>query len=367
MPSQVLGTPLVAEGDTSAVYLVRSQGLNAGRIDFHPRVELPLSLGSWLTATNSAALRETAYTGNERSGGGANRALVELGERFTSQFARRFDEPGLGLQRLTHIVEPTLAYQYVSWTDQQSLPQFDPTDFISPQNRVLYQLTNRLIARWRDGSGEIRSHEVATLDILQSWNLTPRTREFSDVYLTGLTPERVDQAVSTITPLGTGFSKARERDLSNLVFNAVVSPIPGAAFRGTLAFNTEDRRTDGINTGVQLRRADFLTLEIGSTYARDQEANGAIGRIELHVTKTILLDFLTRYDVHSLSFLENRIGLRYSSCCWEAGIMYNHRIREPNAKSEDSVHVTFGLKVGEQTPGRWEGFKPAGEGSLGER
>ncbi len=367
LPGQVLGTPLIGEGDTSAVYLVRNQGLNAGRFDFHPGVQLPVPLSLWLTATSSADFRETAYTGNERSGGGANRTLVGLGERLTSQFARRFDEPGLGLLRLTHIVEPSLAYQYVPWTDQQSLPQFDPTDFISPQNRVTYQLTNRLIARWRDDSGEIRSHEVATLDILQSWNMQPRTRQFSNVYLAGLTPERVDQAVNVLQDLGNGFSQVQERAWSNLVFNTTLSPIPGAAFHGTLALDPKDSTPDAINTSVLLRRADLLTLEIGSTYARDQQANGMIGRITMHVTKTILLDFLSRFDVHSQSFFENSAGLRYSTCCWEFTFKYTHRKIGSNDKPEDSVHVSFDLKSSVQPPGRWEGFKTGETGILGER
>lgn len=366
MPSQVLGTPLVAEGDTSAVYLVRSQGLNAGRFDFHPGVQLPVPLSPWLMATSSADFRETAYTGSEQSGGGANRTLVGFGERLTSQFARRFDEPGLGLLRLTHIVEPTLAYQYIPWTDQQSLPQFDPTDFISPENRVTYQLTNRLITRWRDDSGEIRSREVATLDILQSWNVQPRTRQFSNVYLAGLTPERVDQAVNVVQDLGNGFSQVQEREWSNLVFNTTVSPVPGAAVRGTLALNPKDWTPDAINGGIELRRSDLLTLEIGSTYARGEQANGMIGRIELHVTKTILLDFLTRYDAHQ-SFLENSVLLRYSSCCWEVALKYTHRLRGPNERPEDSVHVTFDLKPVMQPSGRWEGFKSRETGILGER
>lgn len=366
MPGQVLGTPLIGEGDTSAVYLVRNQGLNAGRVDLHPGLRLPVALGPWLTATSLAAARETAYTASERSGGGNNRILAELGQRLTSRFGRHFDEPGLGLLRLTHIVEPTLGYQYVPWTNQQSLPQFDPADFISAQNRVTYQLTNRLIARWREASGEVRSHEVATLDILQSWNMQPRTREFSNVYLAGLTPERVDQAVNVLRDLGNGFSQVQERVWSNLVFNTTLSPIPGAAVRGTVALNPKDWTPDAINSGIELRRSDLLTLEIGSTYVRDQKANGMIGRIELHATKTILLDFLTRYDVHQ-SFLENSAGLRYSTCCWEVGIRYTHRIRGPNERAEDSVHVTFDLKTGVQTPGRWEGFKTRETGTLGER
>jgi len=352
LPGQVPGTPLLAEGETSAVYLTRNRGADAGRLDFHPEVRLPVALSPWVTATSQAAFRETAYTQNERSGGAGNRVLAGFTERLTSRFARRFDEPGLGLLRLTHVVEPALTYQYLPWTDQQSLPQFDLTDFVSPQNRLTYQVTNRLMARWREAGGEIRSHEVATLDILQSWNLQPRAREFSDVYLTALTPERVDQAVDVIRPLGTGFSRAQERTLSNLVFNAGLSPVPGVAFRGTWALNAEERRGEAINAGVELRKPDVLSLEAGYTYVRDRQANGVVGRLELHATRTILLDFLTRYDAHNTSFLENSAGIRYTSCCWELHLRYTHRSHGPGERPENSVFLTFDLKIPTPSAGR---------------
>jgi LPS-assembly protein len=352
LPSSLLGTPLLVEGQTSAVYLTRNQGEDPGRLDFYPGLRLPLALTPWLTATSGVAFRETAYTEKQGPSGTQHRTIVELRERLGSRVARRFDEPGFGLLRLTHVVEPAVTYQYTPWSDQQSLPQFDMTDFVSPQNRLTYQLTNRLIARWREAGGQIRSHEVATLDILQSWNLQPRTREFSDTYLTGLTPERVDQAVTVLHSLGNGFSQVQERDLSNLVLNAGLSPVPGIALRGTLALNTEEPRTEAINTGIELRRADLLTLEIGSTYARGQQANGLVGRVEIHATKTILLDFLTRYDVHSTSLLEQSAGIRYTSCCWEVGLKYTYRIRGTGQKAENSVQVTFDLRMPILTLGR---------------
>ena len=356
LPGQVLQTPLVAEGESSIVYLERNKGENAGRFDFHPGLRLPAAVTPWLTATSHVAFRETAYTEGERPGsGGRSRTLVEFGERLTSRFARRFDEPGLGLLRLTHIVEPSLAYQYIPWTDQRSLPQFDPTDFVSSQNRLTYQLTNRLVARWREKDGAVRSHEVATLDIAQSWNLQPQTREFSDVYLTSLTPERVEQAVTDIRSIGSGFSRAQERDLSNFVFNASLSPLPGVAFRGVLALNPEDRRNDAVNTGLQLRLPDILTLDVGSTYARDRQAEGVVAKIEMHVTRTVLLDFLTRYDAQTDTFLENSAGLRYSSCCWELGLKYTNRTRGVGLPVENGVHVTFDLKIPTPTTGRQVG------------
>jgi LPS-assembly protein len=345
LPNPLPGTPLVLGGETSAAYLTRSQGEDPGRIDFYPALRLPLTLTPWLTATSLVAFRETAYTEAEPSGGGRSRTLVELGEGLSSRFARRFDEPGLGLSRLTHIVEPSVGYAYIPWTDQQSLPQFDVVDFISPQNRLSYQLTNRLIARWREASGETRSREVASLGIAQSWNLQPNTREFSDLYLTGLTPERVDQAVNVIRPLANGFSLAQERSLSNLVFNAGLNPIAGASFRGTLAFNTEDRRTDAINAGLEFHRPDLLTLDAAYTYDRGRQANGFVSRVRINATKTILLDFLTRYAVNFSTLLENTINLRYTSCCWELGLRYTYRASGPGEKAQNLFLVTFDLKT----------------------
>jgi LPS-assembly protein len=352
LPSPLLGMPLLVEGQTSAVYLTRNRDEDTGRLDFSPGLRLPLALTPWLTAASTVAFRETAYTEKVGPSGSSQRTQVELGERLSSRVARRFDEPGLGLLRLTHVVEPALTYQYIPWTDQRSLPQFDMTDFVSPQNRLTYQLTNRLFARWREAGGEIRSHEVATLDILQSWNLQPRTREFSDTYLTGLTPEQVDQAVTVLGSLGNGFSQVQERDLSNLVFNAGLSPRPGMALRGTLAFNTEGRRTDAINAGIELHRRDLLTLEVSSTYARDRQANGLIGRVEIHATKTILLEFLTRYDVRTTSLMEQSAGLRYTSCCWEMSLKFTHLARGLGEKAENSVHLTFDFRIPTLTLGR---------------
>jgi hypothetical protein len=336
---------VVPEAEASAVYLERNQGDNAGRFDLHPGVHVPFPLTPWLLATTSAGFRETAYSTTTLADRSGNRLVAEMGERLATRFARRFEDPGLGLLRLTHVVEPSLLYQYVPWTDQRALPQFDRTDFISPQNRLTYQLTNRLAARWREASGETRTHEVATLDVAQSWNLQPRTRQFSDVYLTGLTPERVDQAVTNVASLGDGFSRAQERTLSNLVFDGTLSPLPQVALRGTLAFNTGTRQTDAVNSGLLLRFPELLTIEVGSSYVRGQTVNGLVGKIQWYLTKTLMVDFLTRYDTPTHTFLENTATLRYSTCCWEVAVNYSHKARGVNQKVENSVHVTFDLKV----------------------
>ena len=349
LPTPVFGLPLVAEANTTAAYFQRSETDDAGRFDLHPILHLPLSVFPWVTSTTSVGFRETAYTAAAQPGGDTNRFLVDLGQRFGSTFLRRFDAPGFGFARLTHVVDASVQYQYVPWADQQSLLQFDSVDFVSPQNRLSFRLTNRLMGRSQSADGAVRTYEVASLTLAQSLNLQPTTREFSDLYLEALTPERVDQAVKDLRPLTNGFTRATERRLSNLVFQAAVRPLAAVGLYGTVAVNVEQIDVEGVNSGVEARLWDDLTLEVGQSYLRDRQVDGIVSRILWKATSSIALDLLTRFDIRSSTFLENTLNVRVGTCCWEVGLRYTRRTQGPGQPDENSVQVTFDLKSA--TPG----------------
>lgn len=345
LPAPVFGLPLVAEGNTTAAYFQRSGSEDAGRFDLYPILHLPLPVFPWLTSTTSLGFRETAYTATAQPGGDTNRFLADLGQRFGSTFLRRFEAPGLGFTRLTHIVDANVRYQYVPWVDQQSFLQFDSVDFVSPQNRLTFQLANRLMGRSQTADGAVRTYEVASLTIAQSVNLQPTTREFSDVYLEALTPERVDQAVKDPRPLTNGFTRATERRLSNLVFQAAFRPLPAVGLSGTVALNVEQIEVEGVNSGVEGRIREDLTLTVGQSYLRDRQVDGIVATIVWKATKNVALDLLTRYDVHSGTFLENTVNARVGTCCWEVGLRFTRRTQGPGQPDENSVQVTFDLKA----------------------
>jgi LPS-assembly protein len=345
LPAPVFGLPLMAEANTTAVFLARTGADDAGRLDLYPLAHLPLPVFPWLTSTTSVGLRETAYTAAAQPGGNTNRFLVNLGERFGSTFLRRFEAPGFGFTRLTHVVDSSVQYQYVPWVDQQSLLQFDSVDFVSPQNRLTFRLTNRLIGRSQAADGGVQTYEVASLNIAQSLNLQPKTREFSNVYLEALTPERVDQAVKDLRPLTNGFTRATERRLSDLVFQAAVRPLPNIALHGTVAVNVEHIGVGAINTGLEVHLRDDLTVEAGQSYVRERQVDGLVAKILWKATKNIALDLLTRYDIRSNTLLEETATVRLSTCCWEMGLRYTHRIRGPGQSDENMVQVTFDVKM----------------------
>jgi LPS-assembly protein len=352
LPAPLFGSPLVAEGNTSAVLFAQTGETSTGRFDLHPALHLPLSLSPWLTSATSLAARETAYTSSSQGGGGANRLLFEAGQQLSSHFARRFDEPGLGFQRLTHVVEPSIGYQYVPWVDQDSLPQFSGADFVSGQNRVAYRLASRLLAR-RETGGEVRNYELASFSVAQSVNLQPQTREFSNLYLEALTPERVDQAVTDVRPLQrSGFSQATERRWSNLVFQTSVSPLPNLSVYGTVAVDVQSPDVAGINSGVVVRLLDAVTLDLGQSYVRNQAIDGIVGKLTWRITRELTLDWLTRYDIADKTFWENTGHLRYTTCCWSATLNVTRVAQSVGVPAQTSVSVLVDLKSPSQTPSR---------------
>jgi lipopolysaccharide assembly outer membrane protein LptD (OstA) len=345
LPRPLFGGPLLLEGESSAVYLERSRAEDAGRLDVNPVLHLALPLGPWLASTTSLAARETAYTESERPGGDTNRLALQVSQRLGTSLLRRFESPGLGMRRLTHVVEPSLTFLYVPWQDQRSLPQFDRIDFISPQNRLLFRLGNRWLGRFAGPDGAVRTREVASLEVAQSLNLQPGTREFSNVYLDSLTPERVDQAVEDIVPLEGDFSRARERRWSNLVLDGRLWPWPVLALRGTLALNAEQPRTEGVNTGLELRLPERLLLDFAHTFDREQAAHGFRARAEIPILGGLLLDLLTRYDLTTSSLSEQSVGLRFTTCCWEAALQYTYRSRGPGEPIENDIRLTFDFRA----------------------
>jgi lipopolysaccharide assembly outer membrane protein LptD (OstA) len=361
-PQRLFGSPVLFGMDASGTYLERNNVPDGGRADLFPRLSAPWRLLPWVTMTPSVGVRETAYTKRAEGGeGGVTRELFEAHNQLETRFYRSFQVGGERVDRLVHLVEPRVSYWYINPVDQQELPQFDRVDFISPQNRVTYSLTNRLLAKIKETDGSVRTHEVASISLSQSLNLNPRERTFSDLFLNALTPERVDQAVfeESAQPLGNGFSRAEERRLSNLVAAVRASPFRNLALQGVAAINTEADRVDGIEAGVRLTYPEYGWVEMAHSFIRggdttgvagpflDRQTSGVVGRLLFTPAKNVAINYLGRYDSLRERSLENNVVVTYSTCCWLMGIQYVNREVIPGVRgSEDSVSVFFELLTG---------------------
>ncbi|PWB48614.1 MAG: hypothetical protein C3F12_02330 [Candidatus Methylomirabilota bacterium] len=369
-PQRLFGSPILLEGRASGTYLQRKETPDSGRTDLFPRLLLPWRLATFAAMTPSIGFRETAYTKHRGGGGGTSRELFEARNELTARFFRNFDVAGARVNRLVHLLEPRLSYWYVTAGNQRKIPQFDSVDYISPQNRITYSLTNRLLTKFKEADGAIRTHELVSFSIGQSVNLNPQTRTFSDLFLNALTPERIDQAVREASrePAGrTGFSRVRERRFSNLVADLRASPLQHLGFYGVTAINTERNRIDAIEAGVRLTYPEYGRLELAHSFIRggdtadqeegpfrDRKTSGIIGRLLLTPIKNVAINYYGRYDPRRGTSLENNVVLTYATCCWMAGIHFvnrrNRAFESGVGGSEDSVEFFFDLLTGGAPP-----------------
>ena len=377
-PQRLFGLPVLLEGQASGTYLQRKETPDSGRADLFPKLLLPWRLLSWTTMTPSIGFRETAYTKRpDGGGGGTSRELFEARNELTARFFRNFDVAGARVDRLVHLLEPRLTYWYITAAGQQRIPQFDPVDYVSPQNRITYSVANRLLTKLKETDGAIRTHELLFFSLSQSVNLNPQTRTFSDLFLNALTPERIDQAVREATrePAShTGFSRVRERRFSNLVADLRASPLQHLGLYGVAAINTERSRVDEIEAGVRLTYPEYGRVELAHSFIRggdtadqssgpftDRKTSGIIGRLLLTPFKNVAVNYYGRYDPRLDTSLENNVVLTYATCCWMVGIHFvnrrNRAFQSGTQGSENSVEFFFDLLTGGAPPPPERGAK----------
>ena len=357
--------PITAGGVGSTAFFTRSNQPDAVRADVAPRIRVPWSPAPWLGLAGGGGVRETVYSvGNQGFSGLPSRTLYDVEAGAEARFLRTFEVGGRELRQLVHAVVPRVGYRYVPFVDQQRLPQFDLEDFVSPQNHLTYALDNRFIARLRDAEGNLSTREVLRLGVAQSLNFRPRTHVYSNLYLQGLTPERVDNAVTNVQQVvdqsgsATDFSRVDERQFTNLVFSAQASPHPLLFLQGALGYNTSANRHEVTNVQARLRYPGWGYVGLSYTNVSGQSLEAYTGSVGLSLTPDLSLEYLARVDARRGSFLENNLLARYSTCCWDLALRFINRERGFGQGTENAVRVLFVLKTGRGVPAAAPG--PAG-------
>ena len=154
-----------------------------GRVDLAPSLSIPLSSLSWLSAEVELGGRATFYTEsfasditgnptNSFTGGDLTRTFPRAGLNVIGpSISRIFDKKIGPFGKLKHIVEPRVSYSFVGdFNEQDQIFRFDEIDNLSPNNGVLFSVTNRLVAKPSDPDkgGAV---EIASLVISQGLSL----------------------------------------------------------------------------------------------------------------------------------------------------------------------------------------------------
>ncbi len=340
---------LLYEFESSYVNFVRDVGSEGQRLDLHPRLSYPVSPDGLFTLTPRVGFRETVYdttvVGTKVDSGFVvedteselhDRTLLEAGMDLEARAYRVFELDGLlGIQRLQHLVEPRVSYNYVSQDSQTSLPQFDGIDRIFPTNSLTYSLTNRVKGRavgTDDRPGRV--WELLRLTLSQTWSLTePRTVGSTEPVGILAPPEPAPGTEPVPTPAPTATKVNR---LSSIQTDLIFEPLFGVRFRGTASVDPYEWQLTSATTDLAYDAADW-GVTFGTRHGRDGELRFIQGTIRAKLGQRWGARFSTNYDVETGTVIENRLEVDFREQCWAVTVALVDRT------NEDEFHITINL------------------------
>jgi len=159
----VKGFPFWFSFDSSAGLMSRSQPLYqtrqfVDRFDFAPRVTTALHLPGGFKLVPSVGIRETSYGSSFVSTGVVAGENVLRNSRDANvalilpSFERVFKSPSWLGDKVKHVIEPRITYQYTTGIDNfQRFVHFDESDVLTNTNQIEFSLANRLLAKDKNG------------------------------------------------------------------------------------------------------------------------------------------------------------------------------------------------------------------------
>lgn len=169
-------SPFYFDLDTSAVHLWRKEGLKGSRLSLRPALSGVFRLAGVVDISSELGYRERLYTSSE---GEQADGLVDFSTRLSSRFARVYVVGGKTVDKVQHVLQPEILYQYRSFEDQSDLPQFENEDNLSGRNTISYGLVNRLVARSQTPTGQIDYRELLYLRLAQEFDIEESPRYLS--------------------------------------------------------------------------------------------------------------------------------------------------------------------------------------------
>ena len=157
------GWPFWISLDSSAGVVRRSQSLFqtrqfVDRLDFAPRITTAFRW-SGFQIIPSFGIRETSYGSSIQSDGAFSGQNVLRNSRDVSvdlvfpSLERIFDAPAWMGDKVKHIIEPRVTYKYTGGIGNfANIIRFDETDLLSNTNQLEFSLTNRLLAKQKNGA-----------------------------------------------------------------------------------------------------------------------------------------------------------------------------------------------------------------------
>jgi LPS-assembly protein len=369
---------LLFELDSSYVNFVRDIGSEGQRLDLAPRLFYPWSPGGFFTLTPRVGVRETIYdtevVGTKVDRGFivedtrkdlTVRSLFEAGADLDARAYRVFELGGdFGIEKLQHVIEPRVSYNFLDGDDSKNLPQWDGIDTITPGHTVTYSLTNRLKARAlgeEDRPGRV--WEVIRFTLSQTYTVEPDPIVTTVVGTPAPPPttttaaarrRRLAQEPEPIplpTPTTTTVSFTPKR-LSDVFADLIFEPLFGVRFRGTASFDPYEARVTSATTDFFYEAARWRAA-FGTRHGDKGELVYIQSSLQARLGTRWTVRFSSDYNVDTGTVIENRIEVDFREQCWGITAAYIDRV------DEDEFRISVNLlELGQYGFGRgFAGFQ----------
>ncbi len=232
------------------------------RVEFAPRVTVPLHWGPWLGVTATYTYRVTHYGSQDVFGVLVGNSLNVYASDLSvdirpASFERIWDR---GASKWKHTIEPDVVYRYVSGVDDfGSIIRFDQDDTITDTNEFDFSITQRLFHKVGDGQAQ----ELVSWRIEQKYYFDPT---FGGALVPGA--RNVFEALDSVTP----FAFADEpRHVSPLVNDLVITP--GGPFDAEFRtdYDTQRHRLTTLGTLLKIHPYQQLTLTMAEFSIHNDE------------------------------------------------------------------------------------------------
>src|SRR5262249_30976798 len=130
---------------------------------------------------------------------------------------------------------------------------------------------------------------------------------------------------------------AETHPFGNLAGELIVDPNRIVRFRGDPSMNVYG---DGFQTGTTdvSVRLPALLASVGTRFDKTNKTNFLQGSVTADVARWATVHALTNWDLHSDTFVENRVGVDFKWQCWAVSVEYVRRNQR-----EDEVRFAINL------------------------
>jgi LPS-assembly protein len=346
---RLFGSPLYLSQMTQIARLQRKgkekEELDFVRADIHPTLSLPVNLmNNALTITPRVDFWETYYTRDATTAAdpdldavAVHREYYESSISVNGPKVQRIFTVGRNrrLQKIKHLIEPSLTFRYRPAVEELNLPKFDSIDSLgsAKQSRVIqYGITQNFLAKQvRQAEWDKFKHdelaesidelptevkEWAKLSISQSYNFEAEKRNFSDI-TANLTAEPFQDYRLTLESRYDVYVQSFVR-----TYLALQGKL-GEPVTFNVAWNREATVKTSTNEITEVRK----TLNLAT---------------QIRLFEQLRIGYQGSFNIEEQTRVKDALELVYEAQCWDVSANYTQQLIKEN--QESSFFIRLNLK-----------------------